>query len=165
MSHTQFEPTLITWPMLITKATDLLFSHNELIALWYGSSSEGHICIWRGEAWALPDEYKDLYIQKIVGIVPREIWEGDTINLEVNADDSTPRDLPKKHHDTSDCCDAEPKRVEDSYHIDEKIIRRKVEIRSNEYLIKTKDGKYYMETPSGVFANETITKLCILLFS
>lgn len=90
----------ITWPMKIVDATDLLFSHNSSIALWYNSSSEGRVRIWFGEAWTLPDEYKELSILKFFGTVAEEIWTSDFINIIVDADDETPRNLPKKYHNT-----------------------------------------------------------------
>lgn len=97
----------ITWPMKIVDAPDVLFSHNSSIALWYNSSSEGCVRIWVGEAWALPDEYKELSILKFFGTIAETIWESGVINIIVDANDETPRDLPRKYHNTEGCTDNE----------------------------------------------------------
>lgn len=64
---------------------DNLFSYNELIALWYDKPCDkyGSYLLWRGMAWDIPDEYRDLHLIKIKGIMPEHIDEADTINLLV----------------------------------------------------------------------------------
>ena len=107
-----YEPFIssIEWPIKIKDSIDLLFSHNDIIALWYSSSNEGLVRIWRGEAWSLPDEYNDIRILKFTGIAADVIWESDAINLIVDANDNTPRNIPKKEHDTRECADSNKQR-------------------------------------------------------
>lgn len=96
----------ITFPAKLDKAIDVLFSHNSVIALWYSSADEGNVRLWHGEAWALPDEYRNLIITEFFGAVADTVLESDTINMMVNATDETPRNLPKKTHDVENCSDS-----------------------------------------------------------
>lgn len=96
----------IEWPLRINKSRDVLFSHNETVALWYSSPNDGTVRLWRGEAWAIPDEYNDLFIMKFFGAVADNIWESNAINIIVNATDDTPKNLPPKCHDNSGCSDS-----------------------------------------------------------
>lgn len=96
----------IAFPAKLDEAIDVLFSHNSVIALWYSPANEGTVRLWRGEAWALPDEYRNLLIMEFFGAVADTVLESDTINMMVNATDETPRNLPKKTHDIENCSDS-----------------------------------------------------------
>lgn len=71
----------------VIDAVDNLFSHNEVIALWVEDfeNTGGHKLIWKGMAWALPDEFKHYILNKFLGIIPESISEADTLNIEVIA--------------------------------------------------------------------------------
>lgn len=76
---------LVVLPCKVGYSVDKLFSHNEVIALWYdkpGDKDHSYL-LWRGEAWRLPDKYKDQRILKFKGIIPERISEADTLNLQV----------------------------------------------------------------------------------
>lgn len=86
---------------------DVEFSHNEVIGIWARDKNDlnDHL-VYRGEAWAIPDEYLDLTAGKYIGLVPENRWEGGTINILVKEHiDSIVCGLPKKKHNTSECVD------------------------------------------------------------
>ncbi len=97
----------IEYPIKLNKAIDVLFSHNELIHLWYQSVDydNGYTHIWKGEAWALPKEYCNISIIKFFGVIPDKISEGDYINILVDAKDGIPINLPKNTPDRNNCSD------------------------------------------------------------
>ncbi|MDO5765628.1 MAG: hypothetical protein Q4P84_08025, partial [Elusimicrobiales bacterium] len=57
---------LVVLPCKVGSAVDKLFFHNEVIALWYDkpNDKDHSYLLWRGEAWRIPDEYKDQRILK-----------------------------------------------------------------------------------------------------
>ena len=79
------EGRCVVTPCKVVDAIDNLFSHNEIIALWNDKPSDRDhsYLLWRGEAWRLPEKYKDQRILKIKGIIAENISESDTINLQV----------------------------------------------------------------------------------
>ena len=71
--------------MKIKKALNKLFSHNEIIALWCETNKGFKVLLWRGEAWKLSEEYKNLRISRIFGTIPETITQADTINILIKA--------------------------------------------------------------------------------
>ncbi len=83
------------FPITLATATDELFSHNEIIALWVEESNEDgryHQEFWRGEAWKLPEKFKYAYINKFFGTIPESMMEADTLNICVH------REAPGFHY-------------------------------------------------------------------
>ena len=79
------EGRCVVLPCRVEDAVDRLFSHNEIIALWYEKPDDrdhSHL-LWRGMAWAVPKEYQGQRILKFEGILPECFSEADTINLLV----------------------------------------------------------------------------------
>ena len=195
----------IKYPIKLKDATNLLYEHNELINLWYKSDNyrNGYTKLWSGEAWALPDEYSNLNLLKFIGIISDSIYHSDHINILVDANDDTPKNLPKKTISKCDCSDTKPsfskrsfgklpslkeeekiaksciisdnhlineycqirgvmkmkelvKNIDDVYHIPEHDILHKFEIRTNEFLIMTKNGQCFLENSNGVYSSEMI---------
>lgn len=73
----------------LAAATDALFSHNEIIALWtHEEGEDGHYdqMFWRGEAWKLPERMKYLSIDKFFGTIPERVSESDTLNIRIRKD-------------------------------------------------------------------------------
>lgn len=58
-----------------------MFSHNEIISLWVNITPESDERIWRGEAWRIPEEYKNVVVKRIFSVIPETIWEAGTINI------------------------------------------------------------------------------------
>lgn len=84
------------------------FSHNEVIGIWAPKEHDPNhdSLVYRGEAWATPDEYLNLTINKYIGVIPDNRWNGGTINILVKEySDNIVCNLPKKKHDTSNCAD------------------------------------------------------------
>jgi hypothetical protein len=75
----------VVLPCKVGDTVDKLFSHNEIIALWYDKPNDrdGSYFLWRGEAWRLPENYKPLRLLRFFGTVPERISEADTINILV----------------------------------------------------------------------------------
>ena len=74
---------LLRLPCKVGEAVDKLFSHNEVVALWYDKPSDKNhsYLLWRGMAHQIPKEYKENRILKFKGIIPERFSESDTINL------------------------------------------------------------------------------------
>lgn len=87
----------------IRNCIDVEFSHNEIIALWGRSRKDDYDhLIYRGEAWATPDEYLDLTVSMYIGVLPETIWEGGCINILIKEDcDNIVCELPKKKHNVN----------------------------------------------------------------
>ena len=81
---------LIEWPISIKKSIDCLYSHNEIVALWYQPISDirSYKMFYYGMAWAIPDRYHDMEIIKIFGCIPESIDKADTINLLIDIGDN-----------------------------------------------------------------------------
>lgn len=75
----------VVLPIRVIDAIDKLFSHNEIIALWYDKKEDRDhsYLLWRGEAWRLPHEFGNLALLKFKGIVSGTLGESDTINIQV----------------------------------------------------------------------------------
>lgn len=76
---------VVVLPCKVGTLPDNLFSHNSLIALWYDKPDDkgySHL-LWRGMAWDIPEEYKELRLIEIMGIIPESIDKADAINLLV----------------------------------------------------------------------------------
>lgn len=111
--QTKMGGTKMEWSTEIKSAIDTMFSHNEIIALWYESKTDdrGYRLIYRGEAWATPDEYLCLEMIKFFGCIPEHIYEADVINILVSVDeDNLQIGLPKKQHSNEGCSDSEDHR-------------------------------------------------------
>lgn len=75
---------VIVPPCKVGDLPDRIFSHNSIIALWVEIPKEHYSQrLWRGMAWNIPEEYKELQFKRIFGSVPENIYEGDTINILV----------------------------------------------------------------------------------
>lgn len=74
---------ILRLPCKVGEAVDKLFSHNEVVALWYDKPSDKNhsYLLWRGMAHQIPKEYKENRILKFKGIIPERFSESDTINL------------------------------------------------------------------------------------
>lgn len=94
------------WPIKLDTCTDLMYSHNSLIRLWFWNKNIEMQMLWQGVAWSLPDEYHDLLVERIVDIVPEKLDDAGYINLLTNATDDTPSNLPGKKHDITGCSDS-----------------------------------------------------------
>ena len=73
-------------PCEVGDLIDKVFSHNEIVALWYEEPTEDvryDKQIWRGMAWDIPKVYKECKFIKIFGTVPESIVEADTINIRI----------------------------------------------------------------------------------
>ena len=79
------EGRLLVLPCKVGDAIDKLFSHNEIIALWYKTQKDRDhsYLLWKGEAWSIPKKYKKQRILKFFGTIPEKITESDTLNLLV----------------------------------------------------------------------------------
>lgn len=79
------EGQMIVMPCKVGDAIDKLFSHNEIIALWYKTQKDRDhsYLLWKGEAWSIPKKYKKQRILKFFGTIPEKITESDTLNLLV----------------------------------------------------------------------------------
>lgn len=72
-------------PCKVENVIDKLFSHNEIVALWWNDENERcHHFLWRGMAWKIPKRYLNMPFIKIFGTVPEKISEADTINIEID---------------------------------------------------------------------------------
>ena len=69
--------------MKLSKAIDVIFSHNEIIAIWEKINEQEYEMKWRGMGWELPDKYKNIANWQIFGVIPESIDEADTINIRV----------------------------------------------------------------------------------
>ena len=82
-----FEQPKTDWiPCEVGDLIDKVFSHNEIVALWYEEPTEDvryDKQIWRGMAWDIPKVYKECKFIKIFGTVPESIVEADTINIRI----------------------------------------------------------------------------------
>lgn len=76
---------VVVLPFTVGDTVDRLFSHNEVIALWYDKPDDKDYSylLWRGMAWEIPEEYRNLAFLRIKGIVPETIDKADTINIQV----------------------------------------------------------------------------------
>lgn len=91
------------------------FSNNDFINIWAPKKYDPkhYRIVYRGEVWAIPDEYLNLtisrYINKDLCItenITANIYEGDVINILVKEySDDIVCNLPKKKHDISNCAD------------------------------------------------------------
>lgn len=72
--------------MKLRKAVDLIFSHNEIIALWEIDKSDKNYSnrIWKGMAWDIPDKYLDCKNWRIFGTIPESIADADILNIRLN---------------------------------------------------------------------------------
>lgn len=68
----------------IRNAIDTIFSHNEIIAIWKTGVDHYYYLLWRGEAWRIPDKYKNVTEWKIFGTVAESIYTSDTINIAIS---------------------------------------------------------------------------------
>lgn len=64
-------------------AVDVLFSHNEIVALWHEQGEERgtKYLLWRGMAWDIPKQYKTMPVIRFFGTIPQRFSESDTINI------------------------------------------------------------------------------------
>lgn len=69
--------------MKLKEAIDVIFSHNELVALWKSEDKDHDIKIWSGMAHQLPDIYLEKSAWMIFGLIPEKISEADYINIRL----------------------------------------------------------------------------------
>lgn len=67
----------------IREAIDLIFSHNEAVALWADEDKEHFCIVWEGMAWDMPEKYLDIDNWRIFGLIPESIDVADTINIHI----------------------------------------------------------------------------------
>lgn len=69
--------------MKLGDAIDVIFSHNEEIAIWIKKDDHHDICKWTGMAWHLPYWYRGVENWKIFGVFPDSINDAHVINIRV----------------------------------------------------------------------------------
>lgn len=72
--------------MKLKEAVDLIFSHNEIIALWEIDKSDKSYSnrVWKGMAWDIPNKYLDCNNWRIFGTIPESIVDADILNIRLN---------------------------------------------------------------------------------
>ena len=87
-------------PCEVGDLIDKVFSHNEIVALWYEEEPTEDVRydkqIWRGMAWDIPKVYKECKFIKIFGAVPESIVEADTINIRIELNEEAKDVLQRK---------------------------------------------------------------------
>ena len=75
----------ITIPCKVSDLIDKIFSHNEIIALWYDDPENNNYSIrqWKGMAWNIPQELGDQEFIRIFGAIQDSIVNSDIINIQV----------------------------------------------------------------------------------
>lgn len=77
-------PCVLQIPCTVQSLVDVLFSHNELIALWVEEPDGLHSKrIWKGEAWKLSEPHSQYDFVRIFGLIPDSITTADYINILV----------------------------------------------------------------------------------
>lgn len=78
----------LSWPMQMGDAIDVMFSHNDVISLWFQHPNDEkgcYRCFYENKmAWSIPDFYKDMRVIKILGLLPEKAFNADTINLLID---------------------------------------------------------------------------------
>lgn len=69
--------------MPLSDAIDVIFSHNQRVAIWEYDEERMSTRIWMGMAWDLPEEYRGVVSWKIFGVVPESIVDADLINISI----------------------------------------------------------------------------------
>lgn len=70
--------------MKLEEAIDVIFSHNEVVAIWDKYDDFHDICVWHGMAWDLPDKYKNVDRWQIFGAIVDKYTDSDRINIKIN---------------------------------------------------------------------------------
>lgn len=75
---------VIVPPCKVGDLPDRIFSHNAIISIWVDVPEEHYAQrLWRGMAWDIPEEYKEMPFKEIFGSIPESLCEADTINVLV----------------------------------------------------------------------------------
>lgn len=78
----------LSWPMKLGDAIDVMFSHNSVISLWFQHPNDQngcYICFYENQmGWSIPDHYKDMLITQVLGLIPENNFNADTINLLID---------------------------------------------------------------------------------
>ena len=69
--------------MPLSDAVDVIFSHNQRVAIWEYDEERMSTRVWIGMAWELPIQYHSVVSWKIVGVVPESIVDADIINISI----------------------------------------------------------------------------------
>ena len=95
----EMQPKADWIPCEVGNLIDKIFSHNEIVALWYEEPTEDvryDKQIWRGMAWDIPKVYRECKFIKIFGTVPESIVEADTINIRIELNEEAKDVLQRK---------------------------------------------------------------------
>lgn len=69
--------------MPLANAIDVVFSHNQRVAIWEYDEKRMSTRVWIGMAWELPIQYHNVVSWKIFGAVPESIVDADLINISI----------------------------------------------------------------------------------
>lgn len=77
---------------ILTKFTvkslvDLIFSHNEIVAIWEKEDSHHDKLVWKGMGWEIPIQYEKAMVDRIFGCIPESIFDADTINIRLKSNE------------------------------------------------------------------------------
>ena len=70
--------------MRLIDTVGVLFSPNEIIALWEKEDKHHDILVWHGMAWDIPENYQNIDRWQIFGVIQDKITESDRINIKIN---------------------------------------------------------------------------------
>lgn len=79
---------IITFPCHVKDLVDVIFSHNEIVALWSNEDPWGedtdknhYYKQWKGMGWEIPERFTNREVIRIFGCIPESISDADTINI------------------------------------------------------------------------------------
>ena len=87
---------LLRLPCKVSDVIDKIFSHNQIVSLWYDATPEHpHYRIWKGMAWDIPEVYKACQFVDIFGTIPMTITEADTLNICIKLSEEAEQTLAR----------------------------------------------------------------------
>lgn len=80
-----WEGNIIAIPCELHEVVDVIFSHNNVIALWIEDESDKHYsnCLWKGMAHSIPEEFKNYRFKSILGIGSEILDDSHIINIVI----------------------------------------------------------------------------------
>lgn len=68
--------------MKLYEAVDTIFDHNQIVSIWKESpDNNGHIRLWHGMAWDIPQMFKSQSKWYIFGVICDNVYYADAINI------------------------------------------------------------------------------------